>query len=495
MMPIIGATAGEEPLLGTAGMWVIGFYLLALIGIGLVGRMARQENSMSDFFLGGRNLGFIVLLLTLYATQYSGNTLIGFAAKAYRSGFTFLVALPFMMGIIGMYLIFAPRLQRLSRKYNFITLGDYVQHRFNHRGLTTLIAVSGIIALCNFLVTNLKAMGEMAFLVTGGLLSEGQGIVLLAIVILIYETLGGLRSVAWTDVLQGVLLVVGCTIIFVATLVNLGGISGAAEQLHEVRPDFWEAPGFKQCLGWVSTAMIVSIGLALYPHAIQRIYAARSPRTLKRSLQVMVFFPLITTLLMVTIGVLGNIAYPGLSNDSSEGITLLVLKDFAMTHPAAGWVTIVFVAAVFAAIMSTADSALLAIASSATQDLLRPLTNIDDQHRLTLLGKVISTSVMAIAVIFASNLPASIWQLIQIKTELLAQTAPALLCGLYFRQLNARAVLTGFLVGTAFTLFFLVGNYFAPDSIAHKPFGVHAGLWGVILNFGLIWWIGRRTTD
>jgi len=480
------AVSSEAPLLGAAGVWVIGGYLAVLIGIGAAGRFARRENSMGDFFLGGRNLGFLVLLLTLYATQYSGNTLIGFAGAAYRSGFAFLVALPFMMGIVGFYLLFAPHLKRLSSKHGFITLGDYVQHRFQHRGLTTVVALSGIIALGNYLITNLKAMGEMATQVTGGQLSAGEGILLLAVVILIYETLGGLRSVAWTDVLQGVLLMIGCLIIFVATLVNLGGLEGAAARLETIRPEFWTPPDFKGCLSWVSTALIVSLGIALYPHAIQRIYAARSANTLKRSLQIMVFFPLVTTLLMVTIGMLGNIAHPGLDRMGSEGVTLLVLKDFAATHPAAGWVVVMFVAAVFAAIMSTADSALLAIASSATQDLVRPAAKIHDQKRLTLLGKVISTGVMLACAILAINLPASIWQLIQIKTELLAQTAPPLLCGLYCRNLRGGAVLAGFIAGTAFTLFFLIGAYLAPDAIPHRPGGVHAGLWGVLLNFAVI---------
>lgn len=490
MTPLI-ATTSQRSLLGEGGFIVIGVYLLLLIAIGLAGRFARKENTMGDFFLGGRGLGFFVLLLTLYATQYSGNTLIGFAGASYRTGFAFLVALPFMMGIIGAYLIFAPRLQQLSRRYEFITLGDFIQHRFQHRGLTVLVALSGIIALGNFLVTNLKAMGEMTEQVTGGQLSAGQGIMLLAVVILIYETLGGLRSVAWTDVIQGFLLLIGCAIIFAATMINLGGLEGATDKLRAVRPDYWAVPDARACLSWVSTAMIVSIGLSLYPHAIQRIYAAKSAATLKRSLQVMVFFPLVTTLLMVSIGMLGNIAHPGLDRLGSESITMLVLEDFALTHPAAEWVTILFVAAVFAAIMSTADSALLAIASSATQDLFRPLMRTQDQGRLTLLGKITSTAVMALCALLAANLPASIWQLIEIKTELLAQTAPPLVCGLFCRRLRVGPVLIGFLAGTAFTLFFLLGNFFAPDLIAHRPFGVHAGLIGVALNFALIAGLSR----
>ena len=72
---------------GTGGLVFIGLYLLSLVWIGWLGRQAREENSMRDHFLGGKGVGFFVLLLTLYATQYSGNTILGFSGKAYRSGF------------------------------------------------------------------------------------------------------------------------------------------------------------------------------------------------------------------------------------------------------------------------------------------------------------------------------------------------------------------------------------------------------------------------
>ena len=73
---------------GPAALSVIFIYILSLIGIGWVGYRAREDNSMKDFYLAGRGFGFLVLLLTLYATQYSGNTLFGFTGKAYRIGFS-----------------------------------------------------------------------------------------------------------------------------------------------------------------------------------------------------------------------------------------------------------------------------------------------------------------------------------------------------------------------------------------------------------------------
>jgi len=152
---------------------------------------------------------------------------------------------------------------------------------------------------------------------------------------------------------------------------------------------------------------------------------------------------------------------------------------------------ILFVGAVFAAIMSSADSALLSVASSVTQDIVRPAGGIEDQRRLTRLGKLISTLVMAGSVSLAILLPQNIWQLIEIKAELLAQTAPALLLGLHWKHLRTAPVIGGFLAGTGITLGFLIGHFLFPELVVRRPFGIHAGVLGLAVNIALVWALQR----
>nr|MCS5615203.1 sodium:solute symporter family protein [Candidatus Neomarinimicrobiota bacterium] len=148
-----------DPLLNTGGLIFMSAYLFSLIGIGFAGRLARKENTLADFYLAGRGMGVFVLFLTLYATQYSGNTMIGFAGKAYRGGYQSLVMVIFMSSVIGAYLIYAPKLFRLAQKHGFITTGDFIQHRFKNNALTIIIVILSIIALGNYILTNLKAIG------------------------------------------------------------------------------------------------------------------------------------------------------------------------------------------------------------------------------------------------------------------------------------------------------------------------------------------------
>jgi len=472
----------ESPaLLGVGGMWFMAAYLASLIVIGVLGRVARRENTLEDHYLSGRGIGLFVMFLTLYATQYSGNTLIGFAGKAYRDGFFFLVSVTFMMSVIGAYLIYAPKLYRRSHRRGYLTISDYIQDRFGSGLLTMTATLVCIVALGNYILSNLKAIGYIVEVSTGGAVGFAEGIAVLALIMVVYETLGGLRSVAWTDVLQGVLLLAGCMLIFAGMHYQYGGLPAAAETLMQTRPDLWLPPDAGHKRLWLSTLVIVFFGISIYPHAIQRIYAARSETTLVRSFQIMVFMPLATTFFMLSVGVVGAARFPGLGKAGSEQITLLMLNDLATRLPGFEALIVLFICAAVAAIMSTVDSALLAISSLVTQNVYRPLRPTASQSRLTLVGKIASWLIMGLMAYLAIELPQTIWRLIEIKLEILMQVAPAIFLGLHLPRLQTRAVLYGLIAGLAVTLAIM----FAPE-IPDKPWGVHAGVWGLLANLSVI---------
>ena len=468
----------NAPLLSTGGTVFLLLYLLSMIGIGLMGRFYRKENSLADFYLAGRGMGFFVLFLTLYATQYSGNTLIGFAGRAYRNGYTALVTVTFMCSVIGAYFIFAPRLFRLSRKHKFITIGDFIQHRYQSTSLTICITILSIIALGNYIVTNLKAIGIIVEASTGGAVSFVNGIILLSLIMVIYETLGGMRSVAWTDVIQGILLLLGVVFIFVLVQVYYGGLISSQIKTNT---DFWAPPDWSEKRLWFSTIIILFAGISVYPHAIQRIYSAKDESSLKRSLQIMVFMPFVTTLFIITVGIVGASQFPGFSGRDTEHITLLILSDLAQKNPVVSPVLVLFISAAIAAIMSTVDSALLAISSLLTQDIYRRIKPQSDEKTLTYLGKVFSWVIMALAAVLAIYLPQTIWRLMEIKLELLCQISPAILIGIHLKNLDKHMILSGILSGTGVALF-IIGSNMLGFQIPAKPWGIHAGVWGLLVN-------------
>ena len=481
----------SAPLLNNDGIIFLFLYLFSLIGVGLLGYYSKKEDSLGDFYLAGRGMGGFVLFLTLYATQYSGNTMIGFSGRAYRQGFTALVTVTFMCAIIGLYFIYAPKLHDLSRKHSFITLGDFIYHRFQSIHLTIIISIISIIALGNYILTNLKAIGFIIEGATAGQVSFVNAIIMLSLIMVIYETLGGMRSVAWTDMLQGILLLFGVIVIFYIIYKQYGGLNGISSQLQINRPDFWTPPDWSAKRLWLSTILVVSIGVSVYPHAIQRIYSAKDSSTLRKSLQLMVFMPFVTTLFMVIVGIVGASQIEGLDRNNSEQISILLLVDLAEKIPNISWLIVMFLAAAIAAIMSTVDSALLAISSTVTQDLFRKIKPDSSQKELLLFGKSISWVIMLVAVIMAINLPQTIWQLFQIKLELLCQIAPAIFLGVHIKSISSKSILIGIYIGTLIALSIMIGNWIG-FPIPIKPFGIHAGLWGLIFNCLAIFTIDRH---
>ncbi|REJ81574.1 MAG: hypothetical protein DWQ30_10695, partial [Acidobacteria bacterium] len=120
----------DQLALGTPALLVLGVYLLLMLALGFLGRIRRQNDSLRDFYLAGEGFGFAVLFLTLFATQYSGNTLLGFAGRSYQQGLSYVVSVTFMIAVVGVLIVYAPRLYRLARRYQYITPTDFVLHRF-----------------------------------------------------------------------------------------------------------------------------------------------------------------------------------------------------------------------------------------------------------------------------------------------------------------------------------------------------------------------------
>ena len=469
-------------LLDTTGIIFMSVYLVSLLLIGVAGRLARKEDSLADFYLGGRGMGLFVLFLTLYATQYSGNTLIGMAGKSYRQGYAFLVSVTFMMSVIGAYLIYAPKLHLLSKKNKFITIGDYIEHRYRSPVLTMFITIVCIVTVGSYILTNLKAIGYIVEVSTGGRVTFVQGIIALSLIMVIYETLGGMRSVAWTDAIQGILLIAGCLFIFCGIEYQYGGISAVAEKLVSSRSEMWHPPDFAQKRLWLSTIIIIFFGISIYPQAIQRIYAAKDARTLKRSFQIMIFMPIVTTFFLVVVGMVGMNRFPGLDKQGSEEIAMLLMNDMAIHIPGIKFFIILFLSAAVAAIMSTVDSALLAISSLFTQDIYRRIRPSASQSNLTGTGKIFSWGIMACMAYFAMNLPQTIWRLTEMKLEVLCQVAPAIFLGLHIKSLHGRSILTGLSIGIGVTLFIMFSKNIGMP-IMPKPWGIHAGVWGLAANF------------
>jgi Na+/proline symporter len=294
--------------------------------------------------------------------------------------------------------------------------------------------------------------------------------------ILLYETIGGMRAVAWTDAAQAILMMFGLSALLGWLLLGAGGIESVTRQLYSVRPEAVRVPDARECANWFSTILLLGLASVVYPQAIQRVFAARSGQSLRRSLSMMSFMPLATTLVVTLIGIAAIARFEHLGALEADTVMPRLLNDWASTGAVgAGLAMLVFLGAL-AAIMSTADSVLLSMGSVVAQDLLG---RSRVEATTTALGKRIAAVVIVAAAVLALSPQLTLWRLIELKMELLIQCVPAFLLAIHWPGLRARPVFWGLVAGTALAVLAVVLG-------VKRVGGVHVGMIGLVLNVVVI---------
>ena len=467
----------------------ISIYLGSLILVGFLGYRARKENTLKDFYLAGNGFGLIVIFLTLYATQYSGNTLFGYSGKTYRIGYAWIMSIHFMTAIVACYLIYAPQLYARARKFNYITPTDYLQHRFNSNWINVVATIIMIVVLSNYLLAQLMAMGRAmeGLSTTDPATAYQQGVILLTLIMVIYGTLGGIRAVAWTDAIQGVVLMIGFSILIYIVYKQFGPISEATITIQQSQ-DMAKVnvPDANRLREWLSYIIIVGLGSTLYPQAIQRIYAARSEKVLRHGLAFMAFAPLLTTLIAVITGIYAIAYVPGLEGAASDQVLAKIMMLVQQNSVLGYWLVVVLYAAILAAMMSTADSALLSISSMLSKDIYgRFVDENASEARLTLMGKIFSWCLIIFLVWLAIYLSdkASLIKLLDRKFDLLIQLVPAFMISIHWQKLKALPTFIGLIVGIVVSLVLAFGGF---DFVQNgKVYGFHPGLFGLVINLSI----------
>ena len=459
-------------------------YLLSLIPFAWRARRSGAKNP-HDFYLAGRSLGTGVLVCTLFATQYSGNTFMAFPGKAYRMGYAYIMSVTFMMAIVAFYLTYAPSLTTIARKQRFITPCDWIHLRYNNIWLTMSSALLMTWALLNFLLAQLMAMGHAVEGLTGGAVAYQTGVLFLAIVIVTYESVGGMRAVAWTDTLQGIIMIAAVFVLGIYLISDQNKITMLPEKISQISPEKIQAPTFEICATWLSSIIIVGLGGAMYPQGIQRILAARSTKILKKSLAILVFMPLITVVFAYLMGITAIVQFQELSDLKSDQVMTLLLADIAQRNMILYIAVSVLLLGALAAIMSTADSIILSLSSIIVQDIYgRSFGRGTKEEHLLRLGKYVSWILTCGTVAVALSPNMTLWRLLEIKFELLIQVAPAFILGFHIKNLDSRVALFGLILGCTIAIigFFQGGKWY----------GFHPGTVGCIVNGSVLLLFGRR---
>ncbi len=437
---------------------ILYFGILLLIGFWA----ARKIQNFDSYLVADRSLGFWVFTILMVASMASGMALLGAAGLSYVSGWPSICDQIFVpCTLVVVLCFFGPKLHRIARRHNHLTLQDYFAHRFESprmvRGVSGLAVV--IISLI-YLVGQYTAIGITLNRILG--VSYPVGLLIGAVLVTVYVFLGGLYAVSWTTLLQGSILVVGVLAVGPLIVSRAGGLTeinrvlasidplmlhAASPQQHPpVSPDMFFTPVFI-----VSFGIMVCLGLSCAPHIINNVLAARKNAYFR-------WAPLAAFVIMSAfhhvvkwVGLAarsmaqeGRLSLPeGVANPTdytfivaTETLTGPVLQSF-------------FAVLVLAAVMSTTDRLLLTIGGSCAWDLFRNLWKPDAPNRKIMLISRVSVIIAAAISLVLALYPAELlaWLIWMGIGVMLAVFAAPLIGGLFWKRANGAGALAAMLTG------------------------------------------------
>ena len=471
-------------------------YFAAMIAIGLW--VYQRNRNLSDFILGGRSLGSWVTALSAMASDLSGWLLLGLPGAAYATG---LGSSWILIGLfIGLYInwrVVAARLRDYSERatdYNTgkegdaLTLSEYFENRFEDRShlLRLISAVTIIVFFSIYVASGLVAGGIVFKNVFGTGVALGSSITIL--VIIVYTFLGGFLAVSYTDSVQGILMwgaVLGVPIVVVAAL---GGIGSAASSVIAKNPDLLQftgavslADGRWTSAGTVGAVTIVSglawgLGYFGQPHILARFMGIRSASEIPRARHIGVTYGITAMTAAILIGLAG-IAYFDEPLSNPESVFLRLVDELFNS-----WIAGLLLVGVLAAVMSTASSQLLVVASALSEDLYRTFVNrgASGTHllwvgRFTVVGVALVAYLLALQGGTVLGLVAYAW------AGFGAAFGTVILTSLFWRKMNRVGALAGMIGGGATVLL-----YKQIDTI-----GLYEMVPGVIVGFVCIFVFNR----
>lgn len=411
----------------------------------------RRTADLKDFILGGRRLGSGVAALSAGASDMSGWLLLGLPGLAYTAGLGSLwLAGGLLLGTYLNWRLLAARLRVLSAAYgDALTLPEYLANRFgDHNGL--LRGLSALFILLFFLLytsSGLVAGGKLFEAVFG--LPYLWAVAAGALAILLYTAVGGFLAVSWTDVLQGLLMVVALVAVPVAAVSVLGGTTAALERIEAIDPGllsvFSTAEG--EALGLIGIASLAAWGLGYFgqPHILARFQAIRGPQAVGRARQIAVGWAALTLGGAIATGLVGApLIDPPLTGGEREKV-FIHLVDL-LFHPVLAGICL---AAILAAIMSTADSQLLVSSAACTEDFYRRLLRPGaPAGELVAVGRAAVVLIAGLAFLLALDSDAMVLDLVGYAwAGFGAAFGPVLILSLYWSRMTRRGALAGVLTG------------------------------------------------
>ncbi len=416
--------------------------LFAAFGLFVAWRAARANTGTAeDYYLGGRRFGGLVAGLSYAATTYSAFMLVVLTGLTYRGGIGALGFELIYFAGLGLLVIFAPRFWLAAKRWGFISPAEMLGVRYGSVWVARLAALVALVFLMPYCTTQMAGIGLLLSGVTGGEITLVQAVATGGLLAALWTLFAGLRSVAWTDAAQAVVMLVSALLAIGFAVAAIGGWGEFARVTMETQGERLSVPG----PGLWSAGTFVALSLPWFffaisnPQVSQRLFIVKDMAAMKRMIYWVLGFGLLFTLVAVTWGFAALQLAPGLENTATA--TPALLTSGAIPAP----VAVLLILGILAAAVSTLDSIALTLASMVARDLMtdaRPRSQI-------LAGRAVVILVILFASLFAVQKATIVDQLAALSAAGLMVTVPAIVGAYFWRRATAAGALASMGGGAA----------------------------------------------
>ncbi len=457
-------------------IWFVILYWAISVGIGIYA--ARYVSDSSDFAVAGRALPMYVVTATVFATWFGSETVLGVPSVFLKEGLRGVVSDPFgsSLCLIFVGLFFAKKLYRM----NLLTIGDYYRNRFG-RKVEVLVTLCIVVSYLGWVAAQIKALGLVFNVVSGGYISPEVGMLIGASSILIYTLMGGMWSVAITDFLQMIIIVVGMLYIGWEVSGMVGGAGAVIEHASAAgKLEFWPPPTSREILWFIAAAITMMLGSIPQQDVFQRVASSES-ETVARNASVLggaLYF--IFAFVPMFLAYSATMIDPSMVDRLIGKDAQLILPTLIMTKMPV-FAQVMFFGALLSAIKSCASATLLAPSVTFSENIMKEwLPNQTDKQFLFMMRTVVLVFTV-IVTLFALNSGSSIFQMVEnaYKVTLVAAFVP-LTFGLYWKRATSHGAMASMILGLSSWILLEV---FAPEGFwPPQLVGVLLSLAGMIIG-------------
>lgn len=452
-------------------LFIVFLYLLLVLFMGIRAGL-NKDKSIEEYVAASRSLNSFVMYFLMGGAIYSAFAFLGGPGWAYsRGAASFYILAYCAMGLLP-WLIWGPRAYRMGRRYNYVTQAELISDRFESKTLSALMAIVSILAFIQYIALQLKGMAYVLNVTTDGVIPFWLGALIAYSVVLIYVLTSGVRGVAWTNVLQGLFMMLMAWILGLWLPFRFhGGILPMFQKIAEVDPTHLIIGQTQMSWAAFSSAVWISVlGFTMWPHLFMKAYTTKSEKTLKKTITLYPTFAIfMIPVLFIGFAGIGVVAEGTLA--SADQILPYMLTQLGLPPVILGLVA----AATLAAAMSSSDTITHGAASVYTMDFHKKVFNphLSDQRSVlvTRIAVFIFCSIAYYIAVFGAQ---SLVALLLGAYGSIVQFLPLVTATFFWSRATKQGAIAGLLVGV------LVNFYFSVLTTA--PLEIHAGIWGLLVN-------------